>query len=224
MKKFTVQDDKLYLILCEGDADSAFLRNLQEHRKSFPNVQIQHTGGINGLTGFLNGLYLDPLVKQLKGILVIFDTADDADVTFRKIKKQIASTEFKSPAKLFDIKPKATIDDIPYITVTLIPDDQTPGGLETLCNVYLESKYSWIKQCINAFLSCGSSTASTWSAEKLDKSRFAAMIAVTNEEGPGKALSRVFSSDTGTAPVIPVSPSCFDDVERRIKEFCAKAV
>lgn len=82
-------------------------------------------------------------------------------------------------------------------------------------------KESWREKCLSDYLTCGKSSVSKWSAEKQAKARFHALVAACYEADPSRAASQVFRSKDDT--LIDLASNCFDDVERRLREFC-KAV
>jgi hypothetical protein len=95
------------------------------------------------------------------------------------------------PSRPREVAPATS--DHPAVAVMLIPDERTPGGLETLCIRELAIQAHWIQPCVNTYLSCGSCTALTWPPEKRDKAIFHSMIAALWQRDPGRAMSKTLA-------------------------------
>jgi hypothetical protein len=164
----------------------------------------------------LSSLRGDPTgFARLKGILIIADSADDPDKTFKGICSQIASAgEYGVPTRLLELASYSGAG--PAIAVTLIPDDSHPGSLESLFVKDIADRHDWINKCVETFLGCGKSQALLWSPEKLSKAKFHSMVAALHEDDPSRAASKAFREP----PVIDISAKCFNDLEKRIRDFC----
>lgn len=209
-----------YVILCEGLADQNFLRKIGEHRVGLPAFDMlpahEHHGSGN-FDRMLTALRGDRLAfAKLKGVLIVADSHDNPDVTFRVIQDQIRRVgQYPVPAHKMEIAPRTA--DHPAVCVMLLPDENNPGGLETLCVRYLTRQpHEWINQCVDAFLRCERIDAHTWGPETLDKARYECMVAATNRDDPSKAVSYAFKDPN---PLVSVTHDCFDDVERRLRLF-----
>jgi len=98
----------------------------------------------------------------------------------------------------------------------LLPDEKTPGALETLLVRDITEKAPWVTVCVEQFLRCEKIEAHAWPAEKRDKARFHSLVAVLNRDDPSRAASQAFRDPT---PLIAVDAPCFDDVEKRVMSF-----
>jgi hypothetical protein len=218
-----LNSESIALLLCEGEADKQFFIHLQAQRGSFPGIQIEATNGRDGLFDALNGLKTQlPQIRYLKAILIAFDSANDPALTFGSVCKVLSRTGFSVPASIGTMSAKPS--DYPAIQISTVPDDKMPGGLESLCINYMELKNAWLKNCIDSFFICGSTSVKKWSPEKYDKARYGAGLAVLNEDAPNQALTWAFSTRGGNPPFIPVSASSFSNIEGRVIQFYAAAL
>ena len=210
-----------FVILSEGDADKAFIEKLMEQRGNFPAFDFPYPNQqFHGNTAFgnmLSSLRGDPIgFARLRGILIVADSADDPAKTFKSISSQIAAAGgYGVPKRLLELASYSGAG--PAIAVTLIPDDGDPGSLESLFVKDIVGRHDWIDKCVDTFLGCGNSKALGWSPEKLSKARFHSMIAAIHEDDPSRAASKVFRDP----PVIDISAPCFNNLEKRIRDFCA---
>ena len=214
---------KEVLIICEGTADKNFFRKLIEKRSGLPQFDIpfplpsKDLGGVSAFEHWLKAIRGDRHgFSKLKGVLLVADSANNPISTFNNVCTQIKNaTGYAIPTKPDDVTPQ--VADYPQVSVMLIPNESTAGGLESLCISEITNREPWISSCVNNFLSCGNIQALQWSPEKLDKARFHSMIAALNEDDPSRALSYAFKDPK---PVISVEDSCFDAVYNKLKKFC----
>jgi hypothetical protein len=208
------------VVLCEGEADRQFLRKLTEKRPGFPKIDIPFpTNVLHGSGAFasmLQAIRGDRVgFSRIRGILIIADSTDKPAALFRAVQKQIRTVGgYGVPSKALQV---ATSSDHPAVAVMLLPDEKTPGALETLLVQEMVDKNPWIDTCVDQFLQCDKIDAYAWPAEKRDKAWFHSMVAALHREDPSRAASHAFRDPT---PLIDVEASCFDDVERRMKDFC----
>jgi hypothetical protein len=210
-----------FVLLCEGGADRQFFRKLTEKRAGlakfdfpFPTDKLHGNGAFGGMLMALRGDRVG--FARLKGVLVVADSTDDPPVLFKLICDQIRLVGgFGVPSKLLEI---ARAPGQPAIAIMLLPDESTPGALETLLAREITEKSPWITPCVDQFLRCDKVEAHAWPAEKRDKARFHSMVAALNREDPSRAATYVFKDPD---PFVAIEAPCFDDVEKRLKEFCA---
>jgi hypothetical protein len=209
------------VLLCEGPADQNCFRKLLEKRQDIPRFSMldpkQHWG-VSGFERSLTAIKGDRhAFLRLKGVLIVADSGDSPDDAFNQIKKQIISAQgYPVPSKPMEVA--ARINDHPAIAVMLLPDENTPGGLETLCVREMLERNPWAAECVETFLECGESTAHELPPEKKDKARYHCMVALTYPEDPSRAVSMAFKEPPN--PLISVESQCFADVERRLRKFC----
>jgi hypothetical protein len=208
------------VLLSEGLADKAFLARLVASRGPlpafdfpFPNDQLFGRSQFGTMLRALRG---DPSgFSRLKGVLIVSDSADDAQATFDDIADQIrAAGGYTVPAAPLQIG--AATADHPAVAVMLLPDENNPGALESLYVRDLTGRHGWLGPCLDTFLGCGQSQALGWSPEKLAKAKFACCVAAVHEDDPSRAASAAYRNP----PVIHIAAACFNDVASKIRDFC----
>jgi hypothetical protein len=131
------------VLLCEGSADKAFFKALMKSR-DLPKFDIpfpqgrdeldegkEPLGGRDNFDQMLRDIRVPLSFRKIKGMLIIADSADDADQTFEHVCSQIRRVpEYNAPNQL--LAPSAASASSPPVCVMLIPNEQTPGGIETL--------------------------------------------------------------------------------------------
>jgi hypothetical protein len=210
-----------FVALCEGDADRRFFKKLITSR-NLPAFDIPYEGAdgqaYNGNTAFpqmLRGLRGNRLsFSQVKGILIVADSGSEPKEMFASICRQVHSVGLAVPAN--PSKPRFS-QGSPAIAITLLPRDDTPGALESLYAEEIRSRHPGVETCVNAFLRCDPITAYAWPAEKLDKARYECMVAALNKDDPSKAVSRALQRPR---PVVQIGSRVFDDIAKRVRDFC----
>ncbi|MBF0565776.1 MAG: hypothetical protein HQK89_11075 [Nitrospirae bacterium] len=207
------------VLIGEGLADENFFKKLIARRPVLTEscgANILNAEGVTKIATTLKGISRAKGFRNVKGVLIAADSGSDPTKTFDDICKQIKSaTGYNIPAKPLEIAPKT--DDYPAVAVMLLPDENTPGGLEALCVEEIIQKYPWVEDCVETFLSCGEIDITTWPVEKQGKARFHSMVAALNRDDPSRSLSKSFKDPN---PIIDVSASCFDKVAEQLKDFC----
>lgn len=225
-------------MLSEGLADKAFLSKLTEARKlprfDFPwpidreeaaasedakklYGRDQFVGMLKALDGYLT--IRPELQTQLKGVLIVTDARDGPEASFRHVCNQIRRVgRFGTPTKPLEATPGS--DGRPAVGVMLIPRAGR-GSLETICLREMKAKLPKVAEAMEVYVRTKPIRVLKWSAEKRDKARLQCLIAATNESDPTVTLQRAFSGRSGRAPIIDVKASCFRNVYRDIKAFCA---
>jgi hypothetical protein len=208
------------VLCCEGDADRQFIRKMIEKRAGLPNFDMpfptERLYGNRAFGGMLEAIRGNRVhFPRIKGVLIVADSMECPIALFEDICAQIRTVGgYGIPSKLLDVGRAA---DHPAVAIMTLPDEKTPGALETLLAEAMTAKASWIAACVDTFLRCDKVDAHNWPAEKRDKARFHSMVAVLNRDDPSKAASKAFKEPK---PLIAIEEPCFNDVERRIKEFC----
>jgi hypothetical protein len=203
-------------ILCEGTADQNFIKKLIEARGGFPPVDFLPPNEFHGSANF--GTMLLALTgaghafTRIKGVLIVADSHDKPETTFAEIKAR----GFPEPQQPLQVAQCTAV--YPAVAVMLIPDETTPGGLETLLARDLVERNKWIVPCVDAFLKCDQIKAHTWPPEKAGKARYHSIVAALNYDDPSRAASWAFRDP----PVVSIGAKCFDSVEKRIKDFCTE--
>jgi hypothetical protein len=220
------------VLLCEGNADKAFFTTLLRDRNGMPRFNIpfpesreeleegrEPLGGRNNFGAMLRAVRVPLGFRQVRGILIVADSSDDPEGTFSFVCDQIrlapGYTVPEEPPSLSD-----RTDNSPSIGVMLVPDEGTPGGIETLYVREMTEKRDWLLSCVESFLSCEQIPAHGWSPENKDKARFHSMVASLYEHDPSRAASMIWKR-RGAPLLMDIQAECFNNVEVRIRAFAA---
>jgi hypothetical protein len=211
------------LLLCEGLADQNCFRKLLERAQDIPRFSMldpkeHHT--VSGFEQSLTAIKGNKLAfSRLKGVLIVADSGNSPVTTFDEIRKQIVfAGGYPVPSKPMELAVRTA--DHPAVAVMLLPDENTPGSLETLCVREIQERKPWVTECVEKFLNCGESSAKDLRAEKLDKARFHCLVTLTNPNEPSLPVSQAFEDSKG--PFISVASNSFRDVESKLRWFCAE--
>lgn len=207
-----------FVVLCEGEADRAFLRALHDRRAlppfdlPFPIFGLSKgEPRLDGIDGFGNMLRriaaagrLDlTLWSRLRGIVMVADAGDSADRTLAKIAGMCGDAGFGAPVAVAQWADSQA--PLPPVAALLIPQTST-GSLETLCLRYLRPLHEQVARCLDAYLAC--IPPHRRSREKQDKAALACLVAAIDRTNPTRAL-RNDDTFSGSAPLIDVTAPLF---------------
>ncbi|HUO06398.1 MAG TPA: DUF3226 domain-containing protein [Candidatus Binataceae bacterium] len=215
------------VIICEGLSDREFFRrfiaarNLPHFDIPFPHdpgddsiEKQKHIFG--GKKRFPNMLRATKAADNIKGVLLVIDSADDPNATLNEARQYIQDAgDYAVPSTFMQLATDG--DAAPPVAIATMPPNE-PGGLETLCYQAMVRANGPIGGCIETL--CGSANVNSWNPEKQGKARLQCMVAVLNQEDPNKALRYVF---TLNPPLIPLTDSAFDVVEKLLRDFAQLA-
>ena len=205
-----------FVVLCEGEADHAFLGVLRERRGlgpfdlPFPPASPPpDEPPLYGFDGFVNMLHriaaegrLDlTLWSRLRGIIAVADAGDRPPGRLQRFATFCATAGFGAPAAVGQWTPSPP--PLPPVALVLVPI-RGKGGLETVCLEYLRSLHADAARCLDAYLACLPPLRR--SAEKRDKAALACLTAGIDRSNPTRALKMTFS---GTPPLIDVTDPRF---------------
>lgn len=209
------------VVLSEGLADKNFLTTLMNKRKGYPAFDAPYPDtklhGSSAFQKMLSAIRGDQKsFTQVRGVLIVADSAKTPRRTFTKIKQQIqAAGGYPVPNGPEVVAARTT--DHPSVAVMLLPDPNIGGGLESLCVEEILARKPWARNCVDRYLQCNQMLAHRWPPEKKDKARYHCLVAGLNQNDPSKAVSHAFE---GSPPLIDVQSSVFDDVATRLNRLC----
>src|ERR1700728_1995864 len=220
------------VLLCEGGADKAFFRALLRERPKMPRFNIpfpeprdelddgkEPLGGRDNIDRMLRDIRVPLGFRNVLGILIVVDSADDPNTTFDFVCGKIRqATGYTVPPTL--LAPSNRTAASPQIAVMCMPDEENAGGVETLYAREIEGTRDWIANCVDAFLSCGQIDIQDWVAEKKSKARFHSMVAALYEHDPSRSSSMIWKR-RGAPLLMDIKAKCFDNVEMKIRAFAA---
>jgi len=208
------------VILCEGSGDAAFLKHLIEVRQ-LPKFYLTYPthnapdkpGGRGGFTERLKALRLIRGFEKVTDVLVISDNDDSPKKNFQEVVKLIEAAPGYSAPKA----PRVSAEGNPRVTIFMLPADDTPGQLETLCLESCLSRWQELAGCLNAFITCSGHLAG-WDQGKQEKMKMRTMIASICSSDPNTSLTHAWSK---TEDIIPLVHDCFNDLSSFLQVFGA---
>ena len=142
------------LLLHEGNADLKVLGALLRHA-SITGYQLIEVGGHSKLRALLKALVLTPHFKNpvpgfghpVRAMAVVLDAETDAAATFQSVCDALVAAGLPAPGAAGDIT-----QGPPRVGLFLVPDNRSPGKIETLCLESVRDDPAW--SCLDVFFSC----------------------------------------------------------------------
>ena len=155
-------------LLVEGNDQRNFFEAFTSHL-GIQDVQIQNFGGVNDLTGFLQGLVAEDWFHQrVRSIGIVRDAERNAHSAFQSAQDSLRNAGLVVPAQ-----PARRAGGSPSVSVFILPDNRNAGMLETLlCQTFQGEP---IGDCVEDFLRCARS-AGDEDLRNPDKSRANAFL------------------------------------------------
>lgn len=142
------------LLLHEGTADLKVLGALLRHA-GIQGYQPIEVGGQAKLRALLKALVLTPHFKNpvpgfghpVRAVAVILDAETDAAATFQSVRDALGAADLPVPGT-----PGEIAQGLLKVGVFLLPDNRSPGKIETLCLESVREDPAW--SCLDVFFSC----------------------------------------------------------------------
>ena len=164
------------LLVHEGTADGNVLGTLMRHA-TIQGFQPFSMDGQDKMLRFFKGLALSPHFKNpvpgyahpVRALAIVLDAEADVSATFQSVRDALTAAELPAPAG-----PGEIVDGALRVGVFLVPDNQSPGKIETLCLRSVEDDPAW--SCLDVFFNCVRENGSALPAN-MDKARAQAFLA-----------------------------------------------
>ena len=157
------------LIIGEGSHDAFFLRALLRHC-GLGDIQTGHYGGKDNLRRALAVLRTQTEVA-LEALGITADADDVAADSFQRVCDALEGKGYTPPSRLGEFS-----DGKPRVGVFLMPDNVSPGMMETLCLQSVDSDPAVV--CVDQYFKCvAQNTRREPAANKRDKARAHAWLA-----------------------------------------------
>lgn len=217
---------KSHLIVCEGATDEAFLRALIKAH-GLPDCSIRNAGDTNDGRGgiyhfgkFFKGVpSFSGFVGGVTELLVVADNDLTPDANFQEVRKALAGADpFGSPAASFAVpdKPRETAVGKPNVTILMVPWDNLPGSLETLClPAAVHAAGSDVDSCCDEF--ARGVRAVDWpNVNKQVELKLRVMLSAQHQKEPFVTLGRIWNE---CPDLIPLDHDCFRDVVEFLRRW-----
>lgn len=157
-------------LLVEGNDDRNFFEAFVEHL-SLPEIQVWSFGGKDQLRRFLSGFISMSGFSSVSSLGIIRDADGPAQSAFQSIQGSLRNANLPVPSKAGERQ-----SGNPDVSVLILPDQSSPGMLETLlCRTFEGSE---VDRCIDDFFECAEASPNV-SITKRDKARAFAYLTTT---------------------------------------------
>jgi hypothetical protein len=205
------------IIISEGDHDDAFLENLIRVRglKGFHFVKPSKpaTYGVDGFQLRLSGLAANVAIDfaACPHLLVVADNDDAPRDQFVKVRKALRLAGWDEPKKVRETVAYGAGEG-PPASVLMLPWDDDPGCLETLCYISASAHRRKVAACVESLVACVG--AGSWPIAKLSKLKMRCFLASVCEKDPNTGLQYAWPKDDKKRPtdLIPLENKCFDKI------------
>ncbi|MBF0425461.1 MAG: hypothetical protein HQL66_06555 [Magnetococcales bacterium] len=212
------------LVIVEGRSDQCLIQHLMDHHE-ISGIQVlcpgdlnEQFGGVEAIVKLLGALKLNREFHQVQGILLLIDADEKPGDQFTKIRSllQNAPGGWPVPDKLGQ---PARKEGIPAVTVHLLPDNETPGAMETLlwnAAVKVADRQKLV-ECIETFEQCihayhgEQRHDEKWLPQKRDKLKFRCLISAVNPKNPDLPTTRLWEGEE-TRALVPLDSPVFDSL------------
>jgi len=205
------------LLVCEGFEDKHFFRHLirQRHLPDFRVIDTSskkdRAGGITKFKEAIGAFRASETRRYnaLSDILIIADNGETPPHNFKKVQDQIeALFPGRSPTR-----PREPSNSQPRVTILMVPWDDEPGSLESLCVGGARRAGSNVAVHVDSFVS--SVGGDTWGEPRWSKAWLRTILAARFRD-PFVSLADVFRYHEH---LIDVLDPCFDGIAQVFESF-----
>lgn len=205
------------LLVVEGDGDAAFFRQLLKtnkltgfaihERRSAEGQEVDLTTGITAFGTVLETLQFRSDFDEIELVVLVADCDSDAKNSFNSVVRQIRSVPgYAVPKKARQV---ATEDGKKSTSVLMLPWDDEPGCLETVCYdvASRDQVGSKITKCVDEFVACVGTQ--DWLPQKKSKLELRCYISASCPKDPNTGLQYAWGSTSRRRPqgIIPLDSS-----------------
>ena len=140
--------EKSIQLLVEGNDERNFFEAFLRHLDISHNVQVQSFDGVSQLALFVETLAAtDEFKDRVESLGVVRDAETSAQSAFQSIQRSLLVAGLPVPDQ-----PRQRAGSSPAVSALILPDDDSPGMLETLlCQTFASSS---LDGCIDSFFEC----------------------------------------------------------------------
>lgn len=164
------------LFIHEGQGADLHVMGELCRREGIQGFQFLSLNGHSKLRGFLKALARSPHFRSpvpgystpVRAMAIVLDAEGDAAAAFAKVADALASAGLPAPAAAGQVTA-----GVLKVGVFLVPDNVSPGMIETLCLRSVAADPAW--ECLDVFFRCVESNGGTLPAN-IDKARAQAFL------------------------------------------------
>ena len=134
-------------VLVEGNDQRNFFEAVVDHL-GLEGVQIQNFGGVDELRPFVSDIAKsEEFADVVESLGIVRDAEVSAQSAFQSVQSSLRNAELPVPNG-----PREIAGSSPSVSVLILPDESSPGMLETLlCKTFEDTP---INDCIESFFEC----------------------------------------------------------------------
>jgi len=206
-----------HVVLGEGERDRSFLEYLCQNRQ-ITGLAVGYVGGNGGFRKYLDAMYASPRFSECNSILLISDSDESPDDSFKNIKDQLDAIRFPSPSRPLEMAKKTAY---PSIGILMLPHPAPPndgrGCLETLLIQAMVSANPRQGACVDQMSACVGITS--WPKKNSqDKFKVRCLVSAVWSDDPMYGLNLCFSPDKH---LVPLDHAVFNEVALILQHFAA---
>lgn len=163
------------LLVHEGTADTHVVGQLvRDH--GIEGFQFLPLNGQAKMRAFFKGLSASPHFKTpvpgyghpVRGLAIVLDAETDAEATFQRVRAALIASNLPISEAAGGVAEGAL-----RVGVFLVPDNRSPGKIETLCLRSVQGDPAW--PCLEVFFNCIRERGGKW-PDNMDKARAQAFL------------------------------------------------
>jgi hypothetical protein len=192
------------LIVGEGQGDAAFFRQLIKVRKLadfqvFQREKKEATGD-GAFEAMLRSIKTNRQYDDCSLIVVVADNDSDPAESFQKIAKQIKNAQdYAVPTKPREV---AKADALRSVSVLMLPWDDVPGALDSVCYSVAAARRPAIAACVEQYAKCANAT--DWAPSPLAKLRLRCLLSASCPKDPNIGITHAWSKNKKPKDLIPL--------------------
>ena len=215
--------DPTTFILTEGETDDVFFARLIDVRHIGSNFTIFHRPkdeptGVGAFSRRLVALKTETKRQKIKSIIIVGDNDGNPAAAFHSIKQQVESVGgYNAPANPREI---SETGGLPAVSILMLPWDNEPGCLETLCLRAVNQKYEKEMRCATMQSECVG--VGDWPIQKQSKMILRCLLSSVCKSEPNTPLTRAWSIDSGRpGDIFPLTNPAFDSIAEFLRGIAA---
>jgi hypothetical protein len=153
---------------------------------------------------------------QRKAVIVVADNDSNPAESFDLVQKQIRDAEkWGVPTKP---REGVKLDELPPVSVLMLPWDDVPGSIDTICFAAAARKRPEVAACVEAFVRCVK--AEGWDVHNASKLRLRCLLSAACKDNPNTGLPRAWSTEKGRpGDLVPLDDECFNEIATFLAGF-----
>lgn len=192
------------LIISEGAGDASFFTQLIKVRK-LTNFKVHQrdkkmASGSGAFEAMLRAIKFESYYSDIQLVILVGDNDSDPSKSFLEIVRQIKSVDgYAVPTQPRKV---AKGPSVKAVSVLMLPWDNVPGGLDTLCYALAANRRPAIASCVKKYIECVN--AKDWEPSPLGKMSLRCLLSAACPTDPNIGITHAWSSTKKPTDLIPL--------------------